>query len=443
MHSSNLIREHLHTVASLWRNPRSTRDRLLRFQNRKLRFLAEHAYRRVPLYRRLFDDAGLTPRDVQSAADLVRLPITTKAEMRRRPVEDLLAQGVSADGLILRYTTGSTGEPTRVRRSEREDQLLRLFRIRTKHLAGYRLSDRSLGISSRGVPTDTKPRSHKWLTDAIGILRSASLDCLQPIDNLVREVRRFAPDVLSGYPTVIAEIAAIWPDLRGSTPNPRLVLANGEQVTPALRLCIERGFEAPVVDIYGSREFGPIGWECAVTGDLHLCDDNVIVEVLREGQRVEVGESGDVIVTGLHTYSAPFLRYDLGDVATRGDETCRCGAPFSTLRNLHGRRMDYCLLPDGRKMHHWELIPMSFWDMRWHRRYQLVQETRERFVLRVIAEDPPPGDDLSALSAAIEQKLGPQATFRIDLVDDIAFPATGKHQLCRSEVGAARPSAPE
>lgn len=284
---------------------------------------------------------------------------------------------------------------------------------------------------------------HKRLTDAISILRSTKLDCLQPIDDLAREVRRFAPDVLAGYPAVLAEIAAVWPEMRGRTRNPRLIFVSGEVATPALRRRIERGFEAPVVDVYASYEFGLIGWECAVTGDLHLCDDNVVVEVVRDGQSVAVGETGNVVVTGLHAYAAPFMRYDLGDVATRGDETCRCRAPFSTLRDLHGRSMDYCLLPDGRKMHHWEVIPMSFWDMRWHRRYQLVQETHERFVLRVIADGHPPAGDLSALSSAIAQKLGPRAVFRIDLVDDLAFPETGKHRLCRSEIGPPRQSAAE
>jgi phenylacetate-CoA ligase len=345
--------------------------------------------------------------------------------------------------LILRYTTGSTGEPTRVRRTELEDHLLQLFRLRARRLVGARLRDRMLGIRSRGVPSDTKPRSYKRLADAIGILRSASLDCLQPVDALAREVRRFAPDVLAGYPAVITEIATIWPDLRGQTRNPRLVFVGGEMVTSVMRRRIEQAFEARVVDFYGSHEVNLIGWECAVTGDLHLCDDNVIVEVVRDGRRVEAGETGDVVITALHSHAAPFLRYDLGDVATRGDEACRCGAPFSTLRNLQGRTMDFCVLPDGRKMHHWELIPMSFWDMRWHRRYQLVQETRERFVLRVIADGQPPAEDLSALSSAIGRKLGPRATCRIDLVDDIAFPASGKHQLCRSEVGASQAGASE
>ena len=105
--------------------------------------------------------------------------------------------------------------------------------------------------------------------------------------------------------------------------------------------------------------------------------------------------------------------------------------------------MDYCVLPGGRKIHHWEVIPMVFWDMPWHRRYQLVQETQERFVLRVIADAEPPRADLEALSSEIQQTLGPEADFRIELVDELAFAQSGKHRLCRSEVGALPPDVAE
>jgi phenylacetate-CoA ligase len=263
---------------------------------------------------------------------------------------------------------------------------------------------------------------------------------LQPIDDLARAARSFAPDVLAGYPGVLTEIAGVWPGMRAPSPNPRLVITGGETLTPAMRARIGRGFHAPVINFYGSHEVNLLGWECAVSGDFHVCDDNVVVEILRNGRPVEMGESGDVVITALHGYAAPYIRYDLGDVATRGDASCRCGAPFSTIRNLHGRRMDYCVLPDGRRMHHWELIPMTFWDMPWHRRYQLVQETHQRLVLRVVADDRVPEGDLARLSSAIREKLGPGVKFRIDLVDDLAFSATGKHQLCRSEVAALSPT---
>jgi phenylacetate-coenzyme A ligase PaaK-like adenylate-forming protein len=134
--------------------------------------------------------------------------------MRARPVEEILADGVSAEGLILRYTAGSTGEPTRVRRTEVEDHLLQLFRIRAMRLAGARLTDRTLSVASRGVPTDNKPRSAKrspggWASCA----PNGSTVCSRSTTWRARCVG--SPDVVVGYAAVITEIAEIWPDVRG------------------------------------------------------------------------------------------------------------------------------------------------------------------------------------------------------------------------------------
>ncbi len=261
MAASHLLGERLHTLAALWRHPRASREQVARFQARKLRVLVEHAFERVPFQRRRMGAAGITPRDLRTPADLVRLPVTTKAEMRAQSLTDLVARGVDPERLILRYTTGSTGEPTCVRRTELGDHLLQLFRIRTMRLAGARVRDRVLNVASRGVPTERKPRSLARLPGLLGVLRSERIDCLQPAPDLAREVARRAPDVLTGDSAVITEIAALWPEVCGHAPGPRLVFVGGETATPAMRRRIERGFAAPVAVLYGSHEFNLIGWK--------------------------------------------------------------------------------------------------------------------------------------------------------------------------------------
>ena len=182
-----------------------------------------------------------------------------------------------------------------------------------------------------------------------------------------------------------------------------------------------------------------VAWECLQTGDLHLCDDGAIVEVLRDGRPAEPGESGDVVVTNLHAYASPYLRYELGDRAVAGEARCRCGAPFATIRGVQGRAMDSLVLPSGRVMHHWELIPMSFWDMPWHRQYQLVQETPDRIVLRVVTEAEPPAADVERLRRAVLEKMGPGASFRIERIDEIERARSGKWRVCISRVERTRP----
>jgi phenylacetate-coenzyme A ligase PaaK-like adenylate-forming protein len=242
--------EHADTLASLWRHPGQSRERLDRFRDRKVRFLVAHAHERVTYHRQLFENAGLRPADIRCAADLALLPVTTKADFRERPLRDLVAHGVDAERLILRYTAGSTGEPTRVRRTEFEDRLLQMFRLRAQRLLGRRVRDRLVSVSSRGVPTDRKRKSRGRVRNSLGLWPASQLDCLRPIDGLARDLARMAPEVVTGYPGVLTEIASVWPDLEEPTRDPRLVFLGGEVATPAMRARIRSGFRAPVFSIY-------------------------------------------------------------------------------------------------------------------------------------------------------------------------------------------------
>ena len=324
-----------------------------------------------------------------------------------------------------------------MRRSAFEDQLLNLFRVRSLHLLGRRISDRGAKIGSAGVPSDKKPN---WLAMAparLGLYKFRHIDGLRAPPDIAYDLARLEPDVIEGYPGILAEVASLWPEFGRGRRSPRLVFPGGELMTPAMRRRIAAGFGTRVLDTYGSHEFNMLAWECPQSGAMHVCDDNVIIEVLRDGRPAQEGESGEVVVTGLHSHASPYVRYALGDVVTVGPETCSCGLPFSTILNIRGRVMDYCVLPNGRLMHHWELIPMTFWDMPWHRRYQMVQETQQRFVLRVVLDGSPPPADIEHLETSIQRKLGGGATFRIDYVNELEAGAVGKRQLCRSEVAVS------
>ncbi len=240
--------------------------------------------------------------------------------------------------------------------------------------------------------------------------------------------------MISGYASSLVETIEDWRRLGGARHPPRLVVCGGDAMTPSMRDRLRAGFGAPVYETYGCHEMNLVGWECTTTGDLHLCDDLAIVEVLRDGRPAAPGESGDVVVTNLHAYASPYLRYELGDRAVAGDPVCRCGAPFATIRSVQGRTMDALVLADGRVMHHWELIPMTFWDMPWHRQYQLVQEAPDRVVLRVVADAEPPAADLEHLRRAVLEKLGPGASFEVERIDEIERARSGKWRVSVSRV---------
>lgn len=201
--------------------------------------------------------------------------------------------------------------------------------------------------------------------------------------------------------------------------RPRFVAPGGEVLTPSMRREIGKAFEAPVGETYGSHELGLIAWECRTTGQLHTCGHSVIVEVLKDGRPALPGERGEVVATSLHAFAMPSIRYRIGDIVTQGERACRCGEPFSTIRNVQGRMLDYFPLPDGRLIHPYQLS-VSLGNLApWIRRYQLVQEREDLITYHVVPVTPPSTDSLGQLADCAAKILGPDIEFRINVVAEL------------------------
>jgi phenylacetate-CoA ligase len=244
----------------------------------------------------------------------------------------------------------------------------------------------------------------------------------------VRQLCACHPQVVDGYAGAVTLVSGF---VDGQV-RPRFVMVGGEVLTPAMRRQISAGFAAPVYDTYGSHEFNLIAWECKETGQLHTCDDGMIVEVLKDGRAAAAGERGELVGTNLHAYAMPFIRFQLGDVVTKGADACACGQPFSTIRNVQGRMIDYFPLPDGRLLHPYELVDTMLVLAPWIREYQLVQQRKERVVLRVVPATPPAPPDLAGLHNALSARLGAGVQFEIELATEIQRDASGKFRVACS-----------
>jgi len=315
-------------LAAAWRHTHAARAELRAWQDARLRRLMVHAYESVPFYRRLFDRHRLHPRHVRGTVDLDLIPTTDKAEMGRRGPLDLLARGHDPEAL-LSVRADSAGQPFNVRRTWLEDTLQSLLRFRAYREFGVRSRDRIVAVGINSNPVAGVGRSLRVL----GYQEKQVIDGLQDSTHVVAQLREAQPDVLIGLPSVLDRLAA--PELAAavSAVRPRVVIVGGEPATPAMRLRIRQTFAAPLREIYTSQECPLLAWECRHSGDLHTCDDGVLVEVLCDGLPAEPGQRGEVVVTNLHAYAMPFIRYRIGDAATRA-EPCGCGAAFAAVRMI-------------------------------------------------------------------------------------------------------------
>jgi phenylacetate-coenzyme A ligase PaaK-like adenylate-forming protein len=314
-----------------------------RWQRAQLRNLLTHATQRSSFWRGRIGAK-------QSDRKLGALPILTRTEVK----EQVRQEGsllLPTDGLqtLKHNTSGSSGIPVEFHASQMNVQYNIIRYLAQEFMYGRDLSVNRTRFMTAGAGAAEKlakapggftvEKMSSWLGDIGSVFASGNLKvvrCLTPdTRELVRELRKDAVGQL-----------IIAPGLLGSIINrsgPKLLrelrvtelLPFGEAMDPGLHQAIlDQGI--PVRFSYTCEEAGPIGFECeAAPGHYHVASSNVIVEI--EGSyEIEGRKLGRVLVTHLHSYATPFIRYDLGDLALLA-ERCPCGHAGPTIHSLYGR----------------------------------------------------------------------------------------------------------
>jgi len=433
--NNNEVLRSIHTLKKIWEHPNSDPDTIVAYQNEKLRSLIDYAYNNIRYYRILFESANIKPADIKCSDDLSLIPVTTSQDYRIRSVDEIVSRKVNQLKMVQRHTSGTTGRPFVIRRTKLEDHLINFFRIRAHRILGARFNDitASVGFVSSSHRKDNLVGR---IRQVLGINRKFRIDCLDSASEIIRNINKIKPDILSGFPGALAYAAQNIGDGE-ITRYPRLVITGGESLTPDRRKSIEDGFKRKVYDIYGSHEFNLIAWQCKKTGDYHVCDDNVIFEVLKSGKPVKPGEKGEAVLTGLHSYGMPFIRYKLGDIVTRGARQCLCGMPFSTISSINGRLNDYFVMPDGQLIHPDKIIvPIMENESGWFDQYQLVQVKKNLVVLKIHPFFQPDTSQLNHVEKLARAVLPECVKFDIELVEELKLETTGKFRYCKSLVNS-------
>ena len=407
---------------------RAERATLEAFQLRRLRALVRHAYDHVPFYRRRFEAARFEPEQVRSLADLERIPIVDKEDLREAGT-DCIADDVDRSRLIARPTSGTTGLPFDVWRTRGEVKLLTAIALRRLHMHGIHVRDHRVVVKSPEPGMTGGPEPNP-IHARLGFNPRVGVDATHSRDRIVARLRELRPDVISGWSQALADTASILRDEDREVLRPRLICPGGETLSVRARALIAEGFRAPILDRYAADEIMQMADECRAGGTFHLIESTGLFEVVTDarGTRALPGESGELLLTGLFSWSMPFIRYRIGDRVTAGELGCPCGAAVPTLLRIEGRTMDLFELPDGRRIHPYLLDVPLLAEVPWLQKYQFVQQSRDRVALRLMplpAATPPPG-----AAADLERRIANDRslpwTVRCEIVDRIEHRPGGK-----------------
>ncbi len=377
----------MHSVraaAAAWNGLEWKRADIDRNRDACLRSLVTHAYRNVPYYRAAFDHAGVQPQDIRGLADLHRIPFTTRENIQAQP-DEFIAGNARNKHLISHRSSGSRGAPVWTKRTLFEERVLAGIRLRVLMKYGLRLSDTraSVSMEESDVPGDDRPIAARF-----GIFRRALVNASLPPSAALAALSAVRPDVITAYPAALSRLTEfITPEQRLAI-RPRLITLGGEMVLPAFRRQIIDCFQCPAYETYGSNEANLIAWQCPASSHLHICEHSVIVEICNHDRPVEVGESGEAIITALHSYAMPFLRYRLNDLVTRGPSPCPCGYPAATLIAIRGRTNDWFTLPDGRLLHPFVVSEAVMQQVTDVRRLQVIQTSEHELTVLIVRSEP-------------------------------------------------------
>ncbi len=328
-------------------------DELRALQDTELGKLLNHALSHVPHARQSFERAGIQPGDVRSVDDLAKLPLLTREEATNHfEARKSTAPPLPAIG---KMTSGTTGIPLVFGYDRGSEYWRQATKLRGYGWAGYRAGDRSLhfwGSAAALHPPKLKMRVKTHIDRSLK--REYYVDCTErseeALARVTRAIRKLKPSVILCYAQAGAALARYvveskcrdWPDIR--------VISAAERLFPSDRAVIGEAFGNGIFETYGSREVMLIAAECEAHQGLHVSMENLVVEVVVRDQngsrRARPGELGEVCVTDLHNYGAPFIRYLTGDLAVeRPRGRCACGRWLTMLERVEGRATD--TLRDG------------------------------------------------------------------------------------------------
>jgi len=421
------------TLAAFTR-PYFGRAHIEAYRLRKIRSLVRHAGIHVPYYRDLFDRHGVNSSSIKSLADFREIPVTEKQSLREI-FHSISRERIDSEGLIEHKTSGSTGMPVHILRSPSEERRLNMLNWRLQRMWGLNPGDRLARVKTTWEPLSDRFNRVQHVARSVNLLNIQAFDCFQhPAENY-KKILDFQPHVISGYPSSLVRIALQHAEQKGALKYLRRITCGGENLAPHQRRILEQCFAVPVRNSYGTSETNLAAWQCPESNLFHVCDDGVLLEVCRDGIPVAEGQSGEVVITSLHSHTMPIIRYSLGDRAVAGPASCPCGSPFSTVREIQGRTIDFLPLADGSEMHPFELLnEIVLESSDWLLEYQVVQEKLNQFRLLIVPRRPVSSDEEARFRAALLQVLGPENELQIEWSDQIDQEGAAKLHFCRSEI---------
>ena len=273
-------------------------------------------------------------------------------------------------------------------------------------------------------------RSKNWGRATNGVFEtgiSAWINIHTPISEQIIWLQKEQPDYLLTHPSVLQELALHCKREAIQFHFLREVRTISEAQPDGLRELCQEVWGAKLVDLYSTIELGILALQCPEHDHYHVQSEGVLLEVLDDkGVPCVPGQVGKVVVTNLHNFATPLIRYEVGDFAEVG-ESCPCGRGLPVLKRILGRYRNLVVLPDGQRR--WPKFGMGeILKIAPVRQFQAIQHSIKEVEFLLVMDLSLNIEDRQKLIELFRSNLHPEMNVTISEVDSIPRSASGKYE---------------
>lgn len=331
----------------IWNKNKETmsREDMRSLQGARLRKLVQYVYHNLEFYRNKMQELSITPDDIKTIDDIVKLPFTTKQDLRDNYPFGMISAPRSQI-IRIHASSGTTGNPTICGYTRHDltvwqesvSRCLGAFGITREDVVsvayGYGLFTGGLGLhygienfGATVIPTSTgNTEKHIRLLRDLGVTAVACTPSY----------------ILYMYETMI-KMGINPKDLKLRT-----VILGAEPWTENMRKEIESKLDVKAYNIYGLSEItGPgVSYECEYQHGSHISEDHFFPEIINPDtcEQLPYGTLGELVFTTLTKDGMPLLRYRTKDLTSLIDAPCECGRTAVRMTPIMGRSDDMLII---------------------------------------------------------------------------------------------------
>ncbi|MBM6718256.1 phenylacetate--CoA ligase [Bacteroides gallinaceum] len=321
------------------------REQLRELQGKRLQKLVAYVYHNVPFYRHKMQEMDLMPEDIRSIDDIVKLPFTTKQDLRDNYPYGLMAAPKS-EVVRVHASSGTTGNPTIVGYTRKD--LAIWSEVMSRCLSAYGVTREDTFSVSYGYGLFTGGLGAHYGVENLGAtVIPASTGNTEKHVRLIRDLKITGIACTPSYALYLAETV----DKMGINKNDlslRIGAFGAEPWTEHMRQEIQERLGLKGYNLYGLSEImGPgVSCECEAQHGSHIHEDHFYPEIIDPVtlEPLPIGEQGELVFTTLTKEGMPLLRYRTKDLTSLMPGECACGRTSVRMTPIMGRSDDMLII---------------------------------------------------------------------------------------------------